>query len=480
MLEDLPADIPEGAKYKVAEIVRRWGLLADLCFSDLLMYVKDPTDPTRVVVVSQIRPTTASTVHQVDMVGAVFSKESASSVFSSFLTNSPSFQERLDQSGQHKVVSQALPVPYEGTTVAVLVRDFLLNPQRVQGELEATYVSLFERIAKMIYNGDFPYAGDDLIEAPRVGDGVVVLGADGAVQFMSPNAVSALHRLGCRSPRRGASLFEMALPLTGPTRAALEGRPELDEIERKGGIVVTFLSLPLLDKGTPTGTLVLLRDVTDLRSKDRLILSKDATIKEIHHRVKNNLQTISSLLRLQARRIESPRARQALYEAERRIRSIALVHEALSREVGEQAPMGQVIEAIEVLATESAPAGINPIFRVRGELGEVDASVATPLAVVMAELMQNSVEHAFARAPIGSESDLVVNVDLVRQHDRLEVRISDNGIGFPDDFDLSNTTSLGLSIVRDLVVSQLSGTINIRMGPGAEVFVSVPLKGPDE
>ena len=79
-----------------------------------------------------------------------------------------------------------------------------------------------------------------------------------------------------------------------------------------------------------TGAVVLLRDVSDLRRRDRLLVSKDATIREIHHRVKNNLQTISSLLRLHGRRLESHEARAALEESVRRIRSIALVHETLS------------------------------------------------------------------------------------------------------------------------------------------------------
>ncbi len=81
---------------------------------------------------------------------------------------------------------------------------------------------------------------------------------------------------------------------------------------------------------------MLLRDVTDLRRRDRMLLSKDATIREIHHRVKNNLQTIAALLRLQGRRLQSPEAQEAIEESERRIRSIAIVHETLSREPGDE------------------------------------------------------------------------------------------------------------------------------------------------
>ena len=78
-----------------------------------------------------------------------------------------------------------------------------------------------------------------------------------------------------------------------------------------------------------------MRDVSELRRRDRLLLSKDATIREIHHRVKNNLQTIASLLRLQGRRLASVEAKQAIDESVRRIRSIALVHETLAYEAGQ-------------------------------------------------------------------------------------------------------------------------------------------------
>ena len=81
---------------------------------------------------------------------------------------------------------------------------------------------------------------------------------------------------------------------------------------------------------------MLLRDVTDLRSRDRELVTKDATIREIHHRVKNNLQTVAALLRLQARRMTVPEARAALEEAVRRVGSIALVHETLSQSLDEQ------------------------------------------------------------------------------------------------------------------------------------------------
>ena len=117
--------------------------------------------------------------------------------------------------------------------------------------------------------------------------------------------MSALHRMGVSDVVEGRRLSELGhrrrRRSTGRLRA---GCPVTEEVERRPDVIVLMQCTPLLEQDTVTGAMVLLRDVTDLRRLDRLLLSKDAAIREVHHRVKNNLQTISSLLRLQARRLE--------------------------------------------------------------------------------------------------------------------------------------------------------------------------------
>jgi two-component sensor histidine kinase len=208
----------------------------------------------------------------------------------------------------------------------------------------------------------------------------------------------------------------------------------------------------------------------------------------VHHRVKNNLQTISSLLSLQARRVEEGSAREALREAERRVRSIALVHEILSRDPGEQVPFDDIVASLVQMAVDSIVSSQSVGVTVSGDLGEVSAKVATPLAVALAELLQNAVEHAFApplalpeageRAP--SEDGHVV-VTLAHEADELVLEVRDDGCGLPPGFDIERSTSLGLSIVRDLVSSQLDGAISMQRvatdaGGGTRVLIRVPAR----
>jgi len=230
-----------------------------------------------------------------------------------------------------------------------------------------------------------------------------------------------------------------------------------------------------------SGVLILMRDVSDLRQLNRLVLSKEAAVREVHHRVKNNLQTISSLLRLQSRRTDEPETVNALKEAERRVRSIAVVHEVLSREPGEEVVFDEIVRSIIDLVEDTVLA-LHPVeILVNGDLGELSTDLATPLAVALAEILTNAVEHAFTEfGGVNNEHVGVVTLSLSREDEWAVAEIRDNGRGLPQDFSVDVTTSLGLSIVRDLVRSQLEGSLEMtsldrKVGGGTLVKVRVPL-----
>lgn len=269
------------------------------------------------------------------------------------------------------------------------------------------------------------------------------------------------------------NLSELGLHIQALQRAAMLQAPVFEEVEKSRGVTVTFYCLPLYRSTTSTGYVLLLRDVTDLRQRDRLLASKDATIREVHHRVKNNLQTISSLLSLQARRLSNGEAKLALGEAERRIRSIALVHEFLSRDVSEEVEIDEVIAALIHLARESKLPGRELEIVLEGSAERVDAQRVTPLAIVLAELIQNSLEHGYGADRIA----LKVRVVLERHPKDLWVEIADDGVGFPEDLVEASANSLGLAIVRDLVTTQLDGgiTFDRARGGGALVRLRIPV-----
>jgi len=461
-------------------LMASWGMLADLCFGDLLLLVPARgTDGGRFLVFGQMRPTTAQTLHHEDLVGTVVDEAERPLVARSWRNQEIIEGELVVEARGERARMQCIPVRHNGEVVAVLTRDSPLTVGRRPGELERVYVETFERFARMIVRGEFPYAVDDTIpeESPRVGDGVLVLDSTGRVQYASPNAVNAMHRMGIYSNVVGMRLDELGVEETAVQRAFFDAVPITEEVDRRKDVVVSIRCIPLQEEGEVSGAIVLVRDVSDVRRRDRLLISKDATIREVHHRVKNNLQTISSLLRLQGRRLQPGEGRVALQEAERRIRSIALVHEILSREAGEQVDFNEIIDPLVRMAREGVLTPDRPVlFQVDGDAGELPAELATPLAVVITELLQNAVEHAFpADSP---KREQRVEVDLRNDGRELDVLVRDNGCGLPPGFSVGETTSLGLSIVRDLVTGQLGGRIEMRTERGTTVELRIPVDRP--
>jgi two-component sensor histidine kinase len=305
-----------------------------------------------------------------------------------------------------------------------------------------------------------------------VGDGFMRLDATGTIAYASPNAVSAYRRLGVSANLIGEALRQTGLEDDATIDALRRGRPVEDEIESSGAWIYRRF-IPVIHGREVTGAIGLVRDVTELRHRDRMLQVKDATIREIHHRVKNNLQTVASLLRLQGRRLGSDEAKAALDESVRRISSIALVHETLSRDSHERVDFDHVANRIVDMAAEGLADPERPIrFRIDGRAGDLPSEIATPLALIMAELIQNSVEHAFG----SRKTSASVGVEMARRPGELRVRVSDDGMGLPEGFALDRDANLGLQIVRTLVESELGGTITLQSGNGTRAELRIPLE----
>jgi two-component sensor histidine kinase len=476
-----------------------WALLSDLSFSDLVLLVPieertEEDSEAQMIVLGQIRPNNRPTLLLQDLVGQSVSEGGWSIAAKALATGEIVRGEVEEISPAGPIASEAIPVRFGKVVIAVLVRIGREEARPATSSYERTYLDAFDRLAAMVAQSAFPFPEADVgtEEAPRVGDGVVVVDDEGRVEFASPNAMNAFHRMGVYSLPEGRRFVDLGVEESAVEWALSTARPVVEEVERRPDVIVLVHCIPLVTHGSVTGAVILLRDVTDVRRLDRLLLSKDAAIREVHHRVKNNLQTISSLLRLQARRVPAKAGREALMEAERRVRSIALVHEILSREPGDQVSFDEIVASLVQMANDSVVGPASVEISVEGDLGDLAADVATPLAVTLAELLQNAVQHAFVsdRRPLRTTrpakrrttgvKDQVGRVVVVLSHDAhgLVIEVRDNGIGLPKGFDIERTNSLGLSIVRDLVVTQLDGSIDMhrvaRPDGGTLVRIEVP------
>ena len=461
----------------VQRLAASWQPLADLCFSDLLLLAPiEGERGSRSVILAQVRPTTGQTVYPMDLVGSVVD-EAARPLAAEVWRAGEIVEGTAPLLGATELVHvQCIPVRSNDTVVAVLTRETRTTIGRRLGELEHHYLSLFDRFARMIAQGSFPFHQDDeeFEDAPRVADGVILVDPDVRVKFASPNAVSSLHRMGIHSYTSGLHLMEMGFDQDAVDVAMRARLPVTEEVEH-GDTSVLVQAIPLLEHDDIVGVLMLIRDVTDLRRRDRLLVSKDATIREIHHRVKNNLQTIAALLRLQGRHVQSPEGRAALEESERRIRAIAVVHETLSRDARDVVWFDDIVQPLVRVVQETVASPDTDLhFEVVGDAGTLPGDLATPLAVVLNELMQNAVDHAFPR--VDGRVTGNVRVHLARNDGELVVDVVDDGIGLPPGFSIERSTGLGLSIVQALVTTELGGTIELSGTSGTRAHLTVPLR----
>src|SRR3954471_23634446 len=470
-------------------LVADWQLLAELAFADLTLWV--PLQSGHWWCVAQVRPLTAPTSQPDDLVGAEASGTAAEPFGVAYREGRPVTEGEPDWSGASPRRREVIPVRHDGVVVAVLAKDTNLAVTPAPASLELHYLDIDADLCLMVSAGTFPPQKlQDAELSPRVGDGLVRIDAEGRASYASPNALSAYRRMGLTGDLVGADLADLTRAtaadrvageaVAAGITAAVSGRfPDPMDVEGSAGTMLVR-ALPLQAPGVEEGALVLVRDVTDVRSRDRALLTKDATIREIHHRVKNNLQTVAALLRLQARRMTEPAARAALEESVRRVASIAVVHETLAGSREDVVAVDDVID--RVLPMLGDLASIGPAARTQriGTFGELPAAAATPLVLAVTELLHNAAEHAFLDGEPGT-------IELVaeRTGDDLVVRVRDDGRGLPDGFDPVADDGLGLQIVRTLVTTELGGSLSMTSPPstgpgdrpGTEVVLTLPGAG---
>lgn len=463
-------------------LVEEWQLLADLAFSDLVLWVPEP-DGNVFWAAAQVRPTTGPTALVDDVVGDLIAYSPEHLVSEAFLSGTITRTSQGKLQAGIPVDVHAIPVGRDGRTIAVVEQHTNQLAIRTAGALERTYLQSATELAQMVVDGDFPTGDGGLMTGLRVGDGLIRTDTDDDVLFASPNALSAYRRLGLTGDLVDANLPKLTAdlvpasnePVHDSLASALTGRKACEMEVVAGTATVMMRVVPLTPHGKRTGAIVLCRDVTDLRRKERELLSKEATIREIHHRVKNNLQTVAALLRMQARRIDAPEAKQALNEAMSRVASIAIVHETLSQAFDEMVEFDKVADLIlQMVGDVSATDGEVRAYR-KGSFGVVSSSVAANLSLVMTELCQNAIEHGLT----GNSGQVVVEPTAGNGKLRMEVICDGNPL--PEGFSVHdrNRRSLGLAIVSGLI-TELGGTFelaNREDAPGTRAVVEIPHQG---
>lgn len=494
-LADLLAEhttLTDAAAGHLQRLVAEWQLLADLSFADFTLTVRGADGA--LVTVAQCRPNTASTVFPGDEVGRIIDAGADAHVDRAFTEAHILRDEDPTWQGSTAIRREVIPVAFDNDVIAVLTRATDLTHPRLPSALELAYQDSGNDLCQMVSEGTFPQQEGNPrgLSTPRAGDGFVRIDGEGIVSYGSPNALSAFHRMGWSADLGQRKLTEIITTVVDDPFESQDAEMMIDaaagvrdtsagpyrdvgmrmEVDARRATVL-LRAVPLRPRGVSTGAVVLIRDVTEVKRRDLALISKDATIREIHHRVKNNLQSVSALLRLQARRTSNAEAKGALTEAVRRVASIALVHELLSGSVDEEVDLDEVVDRLVPTLVDVASGENHIVVRRRDRLGVLPADVAMPLIMVLTELIQNAIEHGFDEPHEGSAIDISAERDLRE----LAIVVRDNGSGLADDFDLATSDRLGLQIVQTLVSIDLGGTLEISPAhPGAAARIVVPLR----
>ncbi|CAB4553811.1 MAG: PAS domain-containing protein [Actinobacteria bacterium] len=462
-----------------------WQLVADLLFADLVLWV--PTRDGSFIAVGHARPSSAATVFYRDISGEPIRKEWLAPVKQAFESGELVEQKRSDTVAGLPTRFSAIPVQKEPSLsgednsgpIAVITRHTNLSESRTPNKIQLNYVGCGNELLTMITEGTFPDYSSPTGRrrgAPRANDGLLRLDVDGNVTFASPNGLSAFSRLGIEGEIEGKSLAEVAtkivkeqstvdeslpLVLTGkaPWRADLESTD----------VTLSVRAIPLMKSGSRTGAIVLCREITELRRQEQQLLTKDATIREIHHRVKNNLQTVASLMRIQMRRTTSDEAKEALDQAIRRVSAIALVHNTLAEGFSDEVNFDEVFESSMRLVGELATDSSREIkLRIDGKFGQLDSGLATPLAVALTEVVTNAASHGLGEH---GGSILITPRQSAKQ---LTIEVEDNGVGIDKD---AIGKGLGTQIIKTLIEGELRGKISwfSPKDGGTKVAISIPL-----
>ena len=494
-------DFGPGDIERVHLIMGEWQIISDIAQSDLVLWlptdyvVADGTSPDAVsgpretstfAAFAHVRPSNVRTLFHHDIIDHDMEDGIRDEAYRAWTTQEistytdPARGEGLGYRPEVNIIF--VPIVRNNRTIALLTSHRVATLHTYPSLSEEVYEFVTETMLTMLHSGLWP---DPLAQGsrtqgnPRAIDGIIVLDPTGRVVVASPNANSMYTRMGMTGYLEKRNLADVTRAMLSSGEEAdetlqlvLAGRSDLRTELTIARARVTMRAIPLLkQKGAHIerlGALILCRDVTELRRREMELMTKDATIREIHHRVKNNLQTVSALLRLQSRRMTSDEARQGLEQAMRRVATIATVHEALSQGLAQNVDFDELIERQFHLAAELASPGQHVTTKLLGSFGALPSQFATPLALVINEVVANAVEHG-----LDGETG-TVTLEGIRGtndegEDTLTVIITDDGKGMGDKKieeagpnayrPVSGKEGLGMQIVRTLVASELNGSI---------------------
>lgn len=428
------------------------GMLQPLAnLDDADIFVDCPTRDGDAIVVAEAKPEGAPSSYKMSVVGLLAKPENEPAVARTFMLGVATKQVKAITQERTRVIQSVEPIKNGDRVIGVLIQEKRDESGAVRDRLHFSEQS-FQHMADMLQH--VPDGNSWLPEC--IDEALLLVDEQGIVMFRNSLARELYERLGYVGDILGQR-YENVRLIDEP-----DGHEEPDGYTATEILVSsrTLLVKRIQIRSEKVQFGIIIRDITDQREQEKQLILKSVAIKEIHHRVKNNLQTIASLLRLQTRRTDNQSTREVLSESMNRILSIAATHELLAQSGVDQVRLGEVLINIKNNAVRYfAPQYLDLHIAVEGDDFPVDSEVATSVALVTNELLQNSLKYAFVGRESGNIRIMVTRGDLYSA-----IAVIDDGCGF--DADAPHKDRLGLSIVQTLIKDKLHGRLSIHSGPG--------------
>jgi len=459
-------------------------IVADISRGDLLIYC--PISPNRAAIVAQAKPHSIAPIHPQPIIGQTMTEAEQPLVLQALARERSLHGNRTLIPDCAPLLQEVHPIrSREGKVLGALSIETNLIEHERHRRRSKVFQRALRQLQGMLLRGELEGAGQ--LSPFGEHDGIIVVDSQRWIRYASGIATNLYRRVGHLDSLVGKRTSELETEDEVLVLRALRDNRCIEEETYEGHRVWVKKAIPLtcpehqfmdwrrvlglpLPKPRLVGVLLAVHDETEARHKERELKVKSAMIQEIHHRVKNNLQVIASLLRMQGRRSESEEVRRSLDDSVRRILSIAVVHEFLSQQ---EARVINIKEVSQRIIQHTQQGILQPDKHIRLIVGGPNiylrAQQATTCALVINELLQNAVEHGFERRPGGT-----ISVNLQDDGDRVVIAVVDDGQGLPEDFSLEQADSLGLHIVQTLVHDDLKGQFQLRGGDGVSAIVTFP------
>lgn len=451
-------------------------ITADISRADILVCVL--LSPQRALVVSHAQPCSISSLYRHPAEGRTFTKEDQPLILRALTSGSGGRWQREVLRHGAPVIQDVYPISNaaEQTIGAFIVETNMLAYER-QRRRNRHFRRAVPGLLEMCLHGEVKNAEN--LGRFGIYDGIYLVDQERRIRYISGNATNLFRTAGILQDPNGAhiSMLEAAdvelVEKTFASQACQEERQESNDgriwVRRtvplrmpphdwlQLWLGVSWYGLAQQKQAEIDAVFVMVQNATESVQKQRELNVKSAIIQEVHHRVKNNLQNIAAILRIQARRVENEEAKQHLTDAVNRVLSMSVIHEFLSQD--EHRPIS-IRDVCQRIANQVAQVSSNPeqeiTITVTGPNIRLPASQATPAAMVINELLLNAVEHGLRNRRRGT-----IELALSDLGDAVELNVTDNGNGLPPDFGAKPSRSLGLQIVQTLVTDDLKGTLKI-------------------